>query len=281
MPVKLARNNYGKSRVRLVRVTRINGVHHLKDVSVDIQLEGDFEAVHTRGDNSNVLPTDTMKNTVYVLAQQRPVGAIEEFGQRLVRHFLQNSSQLSAARIAITENLWARIAANNEPHPWAFVSSGREKRTANVSGDRKQMSIEAGIDDLLILKSGDSAFDGYIRDPYTTLKETRDRIFATVLKASWSYIRDDLDFGCCWSSVRDTILTTFADHKSESVQHTMFAIGQSVLNGFADISEIRLSMPNKHHLLIDLAPFGLENHNEVFVPTEEPHGLIEAVLRRD
>ena len=281
MAVKLATSNYGKSRVRLVRVARDGGVHHLKDISVDIQLEGDFEAIHTQGDNSKVLPTDTMKNTVYVLAKQRLLGEIEAFGQRLVSHFLEHNPQLSRARVAITENLWARITSDGKPHPWAFVAGSRERRTAQVSATRTDRVIEAGIDDLLILKSGDSAFDGFIKDPYTTLKETHDRIFSTVLKAVWSYSTDQVDFGCCWSGVREIILRTFADHKSESVQHTLYAIGNAVLDGFVEIGEIRLSMPNKHHLLVDLKPFGLENDNEVFVPTDEPYGLIEATIARD
>jgi urate oxidase len=278
--VKLVSNNYGKSRVRLVRVVRSGGRHELKDVSVDIQLTGDFEAAHTRGDNREVLPTDTMKNMVYVLAKQQPIVHIEGFGIRLVDPFLANLPQVSEARVAISEKMWGRIAVDGDPHPWAFVAGARERRTARVIATRSGHSVEAGIDDLLVLKSGESAFSGFLRDSYTTLKDTRDRILATVLTASWSYA-GGADYDRCWTGIRGLLLATFAGHKSESVQHTLYAMGEAVLGTFNEVREIRLSMPNKHHLLVDLKPFGMENENEVFVPTDEPYGLIEATLRRD
>ncbi len=281
MGIKLSTSNYGKSRVRLVRITRGQEAHHLKDISVDIQFEGDFEEAHTHGDNRKVLPTDTMKNTVYALAGMRPIGEIEEFGQRLTEHFLATNPQVKNVRVTMSERLWARIAVEGQPHPWAFVGGRPEKRTALVAATRAGHSTQAGIEDLLVLKSHESAFEGYLQDRYTTLKETRDRIFATVVKASWSYSRQDVAFGRCWEGVRGVLLQTFAEHPSESVQHTLFAMGGAVLDAFGTIEAIRLSMPNKHHLPVDLTPFGMENHNEVFVATDEPYGLIEAVVRRD
>jgi urate oxidase len=278
--ITLSTNNYGKSRVRLVRITRQGERHHLKDISVDIQFEGDFEEVHTRGDNRKVLPTDTMKNTVYVLANQQPVGEIEQFGLRLAEHFLENNPQVRNVRVAITEKLWAHIEVEGQPHPWAFIGGGREKRTALISATRGGHTLEAGIEDLLVLKSHESAFQGYIKDPHTTLKETRDRIFATAVKANWSYGWDTVAFASCWEGVRRELLETFAKHQSESVQHTLFAMAGAVLEQFGEIDFIRLSMPNQHHLLVDLEPFGMKNNNQVFVPTDEPYGLIEAVVRR-
>jgi urate oxidase len=281
MEIKLSSNNYGKSRVRLVQVTRDGERHDLKDISVDIQFEGDFEAANVHGDNRKVLPTDTMKNSVYALAKLRPVGEIEEFAQRLTDHFLKNNPQVINVQVSIKEKLWARIPVDGQPHPWAFVGGKQDKRTARVSASRASHSIAAGIEDLLVLKSRDSAFAGYIKDQYTTLQETRDRILATVVKAKWSYSRDNVDFGQTWKGVRAALLETFANHKSESVQHTLYAMAAAVLEGFGDINSIRLSMPNKHHLLVDLRPFGMANNNEIFVPTDEPHGLIEAVITRD
>jgi urate oxidase len=281
MGIKLSTSNYGKSRVRLVRITRAGEQHHLKDISVDVQFEGDFEEVHTHGDNRKVLPTDTMKNTVYALAGQRPVGEIEEFGLRLTEHFLANNPQVRNVRVTLTERQWARIPVKGQPHPWAFVGGCPDKRTAMVSATRAGHSVQAGIEDLLVLKSRESAFEGYVKDAYTTLKDTRDRIFATVVRANWSYGRHDVAFGRCWEGVRTVLLATFAEHNSESVQHTLFAMAGAVLDAFGEIDAIRLSMPNKHHLPMDLKPFGMENNNEVFVATDEPHGLIEAVVRRD
>jgi len=280
MGAKLSSNNYGKSRVRLVRITR-GQQHDLKDISVDIQFEGDFEDVYLHGDNRKVLPADTMKNTVYALAGQGPVGEIEEFGRRLAGHFLGQNPQVRNVRVALNERLWARIPVQGQPHPWAFVGEQRERRTAMVSATRAGHAIQAGIEDLLVLKSGESAFDGYIKDRYTTLIETRDRIFATVIKANWSYSRHDVAFGHCWEGVRERLLETFAQHQSESVQHTLYAMARAVLDAFGEIDAIRLSMPNRHHLPVDLEPFGIENRNEVFVAIDEPHGLIEAVARRE
>jgi len=281
MGIRLSTNNYGKSQVRLVRITRDSGQHHLKDISVDIQFEGDFEAVHVHGDNRKVLPTDTMKNTVYALAGQAPVGEIEEFGLRLTGHFLENNPQIRHTRVALTERQWMRVPVDGQPHPWAFVASRPDRRTALVAATRGGYSVQAGIEDLLVLKSNESAFEGYIQDRYTTLPETRDRIFATVIKANWSYGRKDVAYSRCWEGARSVLLQTFARHRSESVQHTLYAMAGALLDAFGEVDAIRLSMPNKHHLAVDLAPFGMENNHEVFVATDEPHGLIEAVVRRE
>lgn len=281
MSFELVANNYGKSRVRLVRVSRNGPQHEIKEISVDIQFEGDFDAVHTKGDNSKVLPTDTMKNTVYVLAAQQPLGEIEHFGTRLASHFLSHNAQVSAAKIGIAEHLWSRIGAETSPHPTAFISSGNERRTAIVRCSRERTTVSAGIEDLLVLRTAGSAFDGYKKDAYTTLRETRDRIFATIVKAEWDYRMEDASFGLCWRNVRGALLETFASHPSESVQHTLYAMAEAALECCDQLSEIRLSMPNKHHLAFDVSRFGTDNRNEVFVPTDEPHGLIEATLRRN
>ena len=281
MSFELVANNYGKSRVRLVRITRNTPQHEITDISVDIQFEGDFDAVHTKGDNSKVLPTDTMKNTVYALAAQQPVGEIEHFGARLVSHFLTHNSQISAVKVGISEHLWSRIISDNKAHPSAFISAGNERRTASVTGTRERTTVSAGIEGLLVLRTAGSAFAGYRKDAYTTLPETRDRIFATVLQAGWDYRVQDAGFGLCWTTVRTALLETFANHPSESVQHTLYAMAEAALEQCDQLSEIRISMPNKHHLAFDVSRFGIENRNEVFVPTDEPYGLIEATLRRN
>lgn len=280
MTFELVSNSYGKSSVRLVRVTRSGQQHELKDISVDIQFEGDFDAVHIAGDNSKVLPTDTMKNTVYALAGERPIGEIEDFALRLVSHFLKNNPQLSGVKTHISEHLWSRISVGSKPHPSAFVSNGEEGRTATVTGTREGNTIRAGIDGLLVLRTSDSAFEGYIKDSFTTLAETRDRIFATVVQAEWLYGVAEAAFGLCRTTIRDALLEKFATHKSQSVQHTLYAMAEAALESCEQISEIRLSMPNKHHISFDLNRFGMENRNEVFVPTDEPYGLIEATVRR-
>jgi urate oxidase len=271
-PVLLA-DTYGKSRVRLIKLARHSDRHDIKEITFQILFQGDFKSCYETGDNSKILPTDTIKNTVYVLARQHDIASIEEFGGRLIKHFLANNPQVASVRVEMTEHLWSRIA------PAAFTRES-QKRTAVVSGARNGLTIEAGIDDLTILKSSGSAFEGYIQDPYTTLKETKDRIFATAVRATWRYAAVSLDFNTLWQGVRQIMLDTFAAHNSLSVQHTLHALGRQVLAAFPDIAEIRLSMPNKHALLVDLSPFGLDNPNEVFLPIDEPSGYIEATLAR-
>ncbi len=281
MTIRLGENNYGKSRVRLLRVTQQEGRHDVKEMMLAIRFEGDFEAAHTKGDNRKILPTDTMKNTVYALARQHPIETVEKFGLHLIEHFLTYNPQLSRVRIEAAENLWMRLQRAEKPHASAFTRAGDEKHTAALSGTRKGVEIRAGIDGLIVLKTTGSAFDKFLRDPYTTLKADRNRILSTAIRASWLYADAEVEFGPIWHGVRDTMLDVFAEHQSESLQHTLYAMGEAVLNNFAHVWEIHLSLPNKHYNLVDLSPFGMDNPAEVFLPTDEPHGLIEATLRKN
>ncbi len=267
--------------MRLVQVLRRPDRHDLRDLTVAVTFQGDYDASYTGGDNSTVLPTDTMKNTVYALAAQEPVGEPEAFGLRLARHFLDRNTRLTRVRLDLSEHGWGRIPRGEREHGQAFVQKGSGTRTASVEATRDGLTVTAGVADLVIMKTAHSAFTGFPRDEYTTLPETRDRLLATALSATWRYTTDDLDFGPAWRAVRTTLLEVFAEHRSASVQHTLFAMGQGVLDAVADVAEIRLVMPNRHHLPIDLSPFGLPNRNEVFVATEEPHGLIDATLVRN
>ncbi len=269
----LAADTYGKSRVRLMKLVRREGHHDIKEITLQILFQGDFASCYQSGDNSQVLPTDTIKNTVYVLARKHDIVAIEEFALCLIEHFLENNPQVSEVRVQITEHLWSRMT------PTAFTRASGN-RTANVTGARSGVKVEAGIDDLLILRSAGSAFEGFARDSYTTLKETKDRIFQTALVATWRYKSRTLDFNAQWTAIRAAILDTFATHDSSSVQHTLHAIGKQVLAAFPEVAEIQLTMPNKHALLVDLSPFGMDNPNEVFLPTDEPSGYIEGKLVR-
>jgi urate oxidase len=271
----LGANSYGKSGIRLVRIARREGRHDVQDLTVAVRFEGDFAAAHVAGDNADVLPTDTMKNTVYALAKDRGADEIEDFALALSDHFLGNNPPASRVDVAIEERLWDRLG-------WtAFEGSSNERRTARVSRSRSGAAVESGLKDLLILKSTHSGFSGFKRDAYTTLKETTDRILATSLTATWAHSSPAGPFAGSWGAVRRTMLDAFAAHDSLSVQHTLYAMGEAVLAGHPGLSEVRLTMPNKHHLLVDLSPFGRKNDNEVFVATEEPYGLIEATVTRN
>jgi urate oxidase len=282
MPVTLAANSYGKSDVRLVTVRRRPDRHELRDVTLAIRLEGDFAAAYTEGDNSGVVATDTMKNTVYALAANHPFDDIEDFGLALSDHLLQADPHVASARIELAEHLWERIETAghpSQPSPHAFRRAGSERRTAVVTRCSDAVRVQAGLEDLVVMKTAKSAFEGFPRDRYTTLPETADRLMATAVRATWRYSRPYVAFGPLWSEVRRILLATFAEHDSRSVQHTLYAMGEAVLET-VDVEEIHLVMPNRHHLPVDLTRFGLENRNEIFVATTEPYGLIEATLRR-
>ena len=276
----LGPNRYGKSGIRLVRLDRSAGRHEWKDLAVAVSFEGDFEAAHTGGDNALVLPTDTMKNTVYALAAERPPEQIESLALALSEHFLRENAQVSSASLEIRERFWERIGPPERPDPHAFRLGSGEWRVAEVRRTRGRANVRAGLENLVIAKTSRSAFSGFRRDRYTTLKETEDRILATSLSARWFYRGTDHDWAALWRSVRDRLLETFAAHDSRSVQHTLYAMGEAALAAHAEIEEICLTMPNKHHLLVDLSPLGLQNPNRIFMATDEPYGLIQATIVR-
>jgi urate oxidase len=281
MPVRIIHNNYGKARVRLLKVARQGELHELQNLTVKIEFEGDFTEVHTAGDNSKVLPTDTMKNTVYTLSQQtQEIEEIEAFALRLADYFLKNNNQVTRVSVKIAEHAWTRIAIDGRPHQHSFIKGGDEKRTTSVDATRASTIVESGIEDLIVLKTTKSGFVGFIKDCYTTLPESADRIFCTSVKTDWRYASTEAATGDAWRNVRQTIIETFAEHDSLSVQHTLYAMGEAVLEKFSDITDISFSLPNIHCLPIDFTRFGLENDNRIFVPTDEPHGLIEARLSR-
>lgn len=281
MAPRLAWNGYGKAEVRLVKVDRGAATHVLHDLTVAVQLQGDFGLAHTAGDNTHVLPTDTMKNTVYALGRQGPVDPPEEFGERLARHFLGACPAARRAVIELAVNPWDRARVDDAEHDHTFVQRPGERRLASVTLDEDGVAVEAGLEGLGLLKTTDSAFAGFLRDGYTTLEATDERILATAVEARWTYARPVRDYSGAWSAVRTSLIETFARHHSASVQHTLYAMGEVALACCGEIGEIRLVLPNRHHLLVDLSPFGLDNPNEIFVATREPYGRIEAVIQRD
>lgn len=276
-PDALAWNRYGKSRLRLVKVSRAREPHDVLDYTIDVQLEGAFEPVYVDGDNSSCLATDTMKNTVYALARTHEISSPESFASILAAHFIAKPA-VERVRITIVEQAWRRLAAGGAPHPHAFVQPGGEQWTTVVTRDRVAATVVSGVSNVVVLKTTDSSFSGFPRDAYTTLPETDDRILATAITATWTY-RGHADYGQR-ARIRAALVDTFAVHASRSVQHTLYAMAQAALAASADLVEITLSLPNRHHLLVDLTAFGLDNPNEIFVATDQPYGLIEATVRR-
>jgi urate oxidase len=280
MGIVLGVNQYGKAEVRLVHVDRSAAKHVITDFNVSTQLRGDFSGAHLIGDNSSILTTDTQKNTVYAFAREYGVSEPEDFALRLGEHFVHALPQITGARIAIDQYPWDRIEVDGLEHDHAFAKPGAERRTTVVTLDGDDSWVVSGLADLVVLKTTGSEFHGFPQDSYTTLPETTDRILATSVTARWRY-RSEVAYGEIYPSVRTLLLETFATTHSLALQQTLYTMGSAVLEAFSDIAEIRMSMPNKHHYLVDLSPFGLDNPNQVFVAGDRPYGLIEAQIARD
>ncbi len=279
--MKLIENRYGKARVRVLKILREGARHTLQEVEVSALLTGDFTAAYTAGDNSKVVATDTIKNTINVLAKEHLGLEIERFALAVARHFLERYAQVESARVEITAKDWQRLTVDGAPHSHAF-RAGSEARTWTCAHcTREQDEVRSGIRDLLILKSTGSGWEGYPKDEFTTLPETNDRILATSFDGTWTWSGEPADYRQANTAILEAMLAVFANDYSPSAQASVFAMGSAALAACEQISRVDLVMPNKHCLLINLKPFGLENQNEVFVPTDEPHGQIEGSVTRD
>jgi urate oxidase len=281
MGIVLGANQYGKAENRLVRIYRETERHEIRDVTVSTALRGDFSAAHLAGDQSDVLPTDTQKNTCYAFAKEKGLREIEDYALTLARHFVEDVEPVQGARIGVDEFGWERVPVGGEGHDHTWVRSGHEVRTTVVTVDGERTEVVSGLRDLVLLKSTGSEFAGFLTDPYTTLAETHDRIMSTSLVATWRYTGTDVDWDKTWSDVRRILLEQFAGVHSLALQQTLWEMGRAVLEAHPEIAEISLSAPNRHHFVVDLAPFGLENPNEVFYAADRPYGLIEATVTRD
>ncbi|MDQ2813031.1 MAG: urate oxidase [Actinomycetota bacterium] len=281
MALVLGANQYGKAEIRLLHVRRDGNQpepHAITDLNVSVTLAGELTATHRSGDNSAVLSTDAQKNTVYAFAQEHGVGAIEDFALLLARHFVTSQAAISFARISVEQYPWERLDGHS------FARSGREIRTATVSHDGTDSWVVSGLRDLTVLKSAGSEFWGFPRDRYTTLAETSDRILATAVQARWRHagpVPATAGWAQSYRAAREAMLTAFSGTHSYSLQQTLFAMGQRVLDGQPEIAEIRLTLPNKHHFEVDMSPFGLVNEGEVFSVSDRPYGLIEGTVTRD
>jgi urate oxidase len=279
---RLGENSYGKSRVRLSRITRHGDHHEFNEWTVHVLLEGDFESSFTEADNSKILPTDTMKNTVYSRARASSATTIEGFAKELGDYLLANNAQVSGVKVEIEEKAWERMITEGSSEATTFKLGGPEVHTVRAVRDQgREWSIKSGIDGLVILKTTKSAFTGYIKDKLTTLKPATDRIFGTNATVTWPFAEGATpDYAQVRTRIVAALLKEFAAHDSMSVQHTLFDMGKAALAAAPEIERITLTMPNLHHLLADLGPFGQNNPNHIFVPIDEPHGYIEATIER-
>ena len=272
--IRLGDNQYGKAETRLVRVDRHADRHEVTDLNVTTTLSGDLAATHLTGDNAGVLPTDTQKNTVYAFARDG-VGQIEAFALRLARHFVDTTPTIHRARVRIEQYSWERMAHHS------FVRDAGT-RTTSVTYDGTTATVVSGVDDLVVMNTTGSEFHGFHKDEYTTLGETSDRILATAVRADWRHASaDETDWHASHQEATRQLLAAFADTHSLSLQQTLYAMGQRVLEHRPELAEVRLSLPNKHHFLVDLSPFELDNPGEVFFAADRPYGLIEGTVVRD
>jgi urate oxidase len=280
--IALAENFYGKSSVRVMKVQRDRPLHTVKEWKVEVLLSGDFESCFTASDNSAILPTDTMKNTVYSRARESTAECMEEFALELAQFFLARNPQVDELKIHIASTAWEHALVQGKPHPSTFVRSSSEAQTTAVTCSQGgKASVISGFENLVILKTANSGFEGYLHDSLTTLPETADRLLGTAMRAQWKYQSTTLGFDELRSRVRATLIAAFAEHDSKSVQHTLYVMGRATLEAAPEILDIELSLPNKHCLLVDLSRFGQTNPNHIFVPTDEPYGNITARIVRD
>jgi urate oxidase len=274
-------NRYGKSRVRVMKVTRHPEGNEVYEWTVEVLLRGDFETAHTLGDNSKILATDTMKNTVYAVARRSSATTAEAYARELIDFLLGRNPQVSSAEVKIHAHPWKRLTIDAKPHPNSFIRGSAEVQTTSV--ERAQggaFQITSGLAGMHVLKTANSAFSGFLRDELTTLPETEDRLFGTVVEANWRYSDVEIDYAAVRRLARESMLKTFAGHISKSVQETLYAMAEDLFAAVPAIAEVHIVMPNKHYLLADLGRVGMDNPNEIFIPTDEPHGTIEARLRR-
>lgn len=280
--ITLAENSYGKSSVRVMKVKRDRPLHSVWEWKVEVLLAGDFKTCFTEGDNSAILPTDTMKNTVYSRARESGAECIEDFGLELCEFFLSHNPQVERVGINIAGTSWEHALVEGKPHPSTFIRGSSEAQTTAVTcAQGGKASVTSGLENLVVLKTANSGFEGYLRDSLTTLPETADRLFGTSMRAQWTYKTAGLSFDSLRNKLRDALIRAFAEHDSKSVQHTLYAMAQAALESVPEILDVELAMPNKHCLLVDLSRFGQTNPNEIFVPTDEPYGNIVARISRE
>ncbi len=278
--IVLGQNNYGKTEVRVLKVNRDAERHEIWDLDVRVALEGDFEAAHVEGDNTGLLATDTMRNTVNALAKDNLTDSIEGFGLALVDHFLEVGPSVTSCWVEFTQAQWSRIEVDGQPHEHSFVRGRGQHRARVWGGESGERKVEAGIGDVHILKTTQSGWEGFLHEQFTTLPETNDRILSTIVTSKWEYNTTEVDFNETWSGVMDQTLATFTDHYSPSMQNTLYRMGKAVLERFPEIERIWYSFPNVHYIVYDLDRFGMENDRGIYHATQDPYGHIEGWVER-
>lgn len=291
----LASARYGKDNVRVYKVHRNQetGVQTVTEMTVCCLLEGAIETSYTEANNGVVVATDSIKNTIYIKAKEHPVNPPELYASHLAQHFIDKYAHISAAHVKLVVHRWTRMEVDGKPHPHSFFRDGEEKRTVELVATREGITIKSGIKDLTVLKSTGSAFHGFVRDEYTSLGETWDRILSTDVDATWTWktfpsvsaVEQGVErFDSAWESARQITMKTFALDESASVQNTMYKMCEQILEAVPEVELVGYSLPNKHYFEIDLSWHkGLKNTGkdaEVYAPQSGPNGLIKCEVSR-
>lgn len=276
----LLRHHYGKGRVRLMRVHRDGPYNEVRELTLRVMLEGDFGAAYTDADNSRVVATDTIKNLCYIVAVDHLAAGGEAFAEALGACFLDRYAHVTAVSVTSTETKWARMPVGGAPHPHAFLLDANGTPTVRATFTRDGATIASGIDGYTFMKSTEAGWVGYLMDDATTLKETRDRIVATAMDASWRWSARPADYAAANATILTTAMEVFASTYSDGVQDSLYRMGEAVLAAVPEVAEISMACPNKHYIPVNLTGLGRDGRNCVLLPTDEPHGQIECTVGR-
>jgi len=278
--VPLIKNRYGKGRVRIMRIHRDGERREVSQLNIKVMVEGEFARTYTHADNTKTVSTDTIKNVVNIVARENTGLCTEDFCQVLARKYLGLYPQVTSVAVTAHETKWSRLNFGGKPHPHSFILDSNGRPTVEVTATREGSALASGIDGFTFMKSTQSGWEDYVKDPYTTLKETDDRICATSMVASWKWSAKPQNYPATNAKILATLLEVFGTTYSASVQDSLYRMGEAALDAVPEISEISMACPNMHFIPINLSAFGLDNSNDVFLPTDEPHGQIECTVGR-
>ncbi|XP_072245530.1 uricase [Leuresthes tenuis] len=285
--VEFVRTGYGKNLVKVLVIRRQGSHHYIIELMANVEITLKSRKDYLTGDNSDIIPTDTIKNTVHALAKIKGVKTIEQFSLDICNHFLTSFNHVLRAKVYMEEAPWRRLEKNGAEHAHAFIYSPEAFRFCDVEQTLNGSPVvHSGMRDMKVLKTTQSGFEGFLRDRFTTLQETKDRCFCTSVYAKWRYNNvQDVDFDAAWKTVKETIFERFAGpydrgEYSPSVQKTLYETQVLVLERIPEVDEIEIVMPNQHYFIIDMTKMGIANQNEVLLPLDSPSGNITGTLRR-
>ncbi|GMI14018.1 hypothetical protein TrVE_jg7449 [Triparma verrucosa] len=288
-------HSHGKAKVRVMKVVRTEAKHFCYEYSVDTTLYSPtYERVFTADDNTDLVATDTQKNTVYVVAKRTKADSPEQFAVDLCKHFLSEYSILTGAEALVRQVVWERAVVDGSDHDHGWIKRGPEMNVGHCKFDRDDVPVVTSkLQGYTIFKSTQSGFANYLQDKYTLLPPCEERCLSTEMDATWTYA-GDIDGDCGgsfdYSSLRTTVVSELTKGIfgpasggvfSVSLQATIYDAGCMVLTACPDVKNIKIETPNKHYLPYrQLETLGETFEDDVFTPTDEPSGTIQCIVER-